>query len=118
MSLTVATLTYKQDRTLPDAVQYVGPAHTFTNKDFVQLKRIMPVTSTKDRGFAKPEIKLTSTVKCDDGIARDVILKVGGSIPVGIVPADLAGLMAKLEDLIQLETAGTTKVFSSGIVTY
>lgn len=118
MSLTVATLTYKQDRTLPDAVQYVGPAHTFTIKDIVQMKRIMPVPTTKDRGYAKPETKLTQTVICDDGVARDLILRVGGSIPVGIVPADLAAAMAKLEDLVQLETAGTTKVFSSGIVTY
>lgn len=70
MSLTVATLTYNQDRTLPDAVQYAGPAHTFTNKDFVQLKRIMPVPTAKDRGYAKPEIKLTATVMCDDGGAR------------------------------------------------
>lgn len=118
MAITVANTTYTQDRTLPDAIQYAGPAHTFTSKDLVTLKRIYPVASSVDRGYAKPEIKVTVTVTCDDGKARDVILKLGGSIPVGVNPTDLGTAMAKMEDLIQQETAGTTKVFRSGVISY
>jgi hypothetical protein len=120
MALTISTKTYNSDRVTPDAVTYVGPSNTLTTKDSIQLSRVYPKPVTGFLGVARPGAKIVRTVvtNATTGETRDAIVNLSGSIPVGIAPADLASMIADAVDLLQLEEAGTTKLFSTLDVTY
>lgn len=119
MSITVSTKAYNQDRIQADAIAYTGPANTITSQDIIELKRVYPKPTKDFRGVARPTMKISRTVTLDDDVTKaTAILTVSGSLPVGIKSADLAALIADGVDLLQLEEAGTTKVFAGLDITY
>lgn len=118
MAILLNTKSYQSDRVTPDSVTYAGPAHSFTTKDTVELKRVYPKATKEFRGVARPSIKTVRTVMLDNGTTSDVILLSSGSIPVGISPADLACVIDDHVAALALEKAGTLSVFTKGDISY
>lgn len=118
MSITLNTKSYSQDRVNPDSIGYVGPANSITVKDQVEAKRVLPKPTKDFRGVSRPQYKITRTVTLDDLTKKDAILLISGSLPVGMAAVDITSLVADGVDLLQLEEAGTNKLFSGNKVTY
>lgn len=118
MAITLNTKSYNSDRVTPDSVTYSGPAHSFTMKDTVELKRVYPKATKEFRGVARPSIKTVRTVTLDNDSTGDVILLTSGSIPVGIRPADLAAVIDDHNAALALEESGTLNVFNKGDISY
>lgn len=118
MSLTLNTKSYNQDRVAPDAVVYNGPAHTFTVKDQVELKRSAPKPTKDFRGISRPTARILRTVTLDDGTKWDASLTITGSLPVGMSAEDLTSLVADGVDILQAEEAGTTNLLLKNDITY
>jgi len=93
---TINTRAYTADRTLPDAITYVGPAKTLGTKDDLSLSRAYPKPQGSFRGVAKPEAKLVKTVivSATTGETADAIFKISASLPVGMTSADIDTLLA------------------------
>lgn len=91
------TRTYSIDYTEANAIRYVGPAHTFSTNDVMQLSRVAPKSGRNgDLGVARPEFKLTKSVVVNavTGERKDAILRLSGSLPVGMTAADIEALLA------------------------
>lgn len=83
MSLTISTKTYTEYRQQPDAIAYAGPANTISNKDIVELKRVMPKPVGAFAGVARPNVKFVQTQDLGETNV-DAIVNVTGSLPVGM----------------------------------
>lgn len=86
------TRTYSLDRyNSPDSVSYSGASHTVGVKDLLTLSRTYPKPSGAFAGVGKPYFKQTKTVVVNavTGEKQDLILYVGGSVPVGTLGADV-----------------------------
>lgn len=107
MALTINTRTYNTDRVLPDAVTYVGPAHTLSANDKFELKRVLPKPTKDFAGVAKPSLKQTKAVVIDavSGAKADVIFTLSASLPVGVAAADVDASFADF-----VSACGTTAV--------
>lgn len=92
----INTRTYNVDRVQPDSVAYSGPAQTFTLTDKFEMKRVYPKANGTFSGVAKPTAKLTKTVTINatTGATADAIVYISGSLPVGMVAADVDALLA------------------------
>ena len=115
MALTVSTKSYVPLTQNPDSTVYAGPVHTFSVKDTIEYKRIAAKPDGTFPGFFKPEIKLAKTCTLADGVTKkDAIIKISGSLPVGMVPADLTAMLLDAKDRITAEHSGTTTLFAKG----
>jgi len=118
MSITLSTKVYNQDRISPDAIVYNGPAHTFTNKDVVEYKRVNPKATKDFRGVSRPQIKISRTCTLDDASKKEAILTISGSLPVGMTNSDVMALVADAVDAMQLEESSGTALFLKNDITY
>lgn len=119
MTITVSTKTYAADRVNPDSVVYAGPANTFALKDTIEYKRIMPKSDGTFAGFFKPEIKLSKTCTLADGVTKkDAIVKITGSLPVGMTDADITAMLLDAKDRITAEHGGTSTLFKKSTLSY
>lgn len=93
------TRTYTLDRyNSPDSASYVGSTHSPAAKDQLTLSRTYPKHTKDDLGVAKPYAKYTKSVVVNavTGEKRDVILYIGGSVPVGADSTSVDGMLADL----------------------
>lgn len=93
------TRTYALDRyNNPDSVSYAGSSHTPSAKDVLTLARTYPKPVKDFAGVAKPYFKQvkTVTVNATTGEKQDLIVYIGGSVPVGTPSADVDGVLADL----------------------
>lgn len=119
MTLTVSTKTYAADRQNPDSTVYAGPANTFSMKDQIEYKRIAPKPNGLFAGFFKPEIKLAKTCTLADGVTKkDAIIKISGSLPVGMTETDLVAMLLDTKDRVTAEHSGATNLFKKGTISY
>jgi hypothetical protein len=90
------TRTYTLDRSNPDANSYVGPDHSFSSKDRLELKRVYPKPVKDFPGVARPTAKLTKSVvpNATTGERQDAIVSITGSLPVGMTEAEIDGMLA------------------------
>lgn len=98
MSLTVSTKTYAKARSLPDSIQYNGPANTLSVKDSIEYKRVYPKPTKDFAGVGRPTAKITRT----NALGVDSMLQVTGSIAVGTTPTEITALVADLISLVGL----------------
>lgn len=102
MALVVNTISYKQDRVLPDAITYVAPTHSFSQSNKIEYKRVYPKAGGDGfAGVARPLVRVTRSVviNATTGERKDAILTIGGSLPVGMTDADIATLLADAASL-------------------
>lgn len=119
MTLTVSTKTYTSFRQNPESTVYTGPLDTFSIKDQIEYKRIPAKPDGTFPGFFKPEIKLTKTCTLADGVAKkDAIIKISGSLPVGMTDADLTAMLLDAKDRVTAEHGGATNLFRKGFISY
>lgn len=93
------TRTYSLDRyNSPDSVSYSGAAHTPATKDVVTLSRTYPKSSGSFLGVGKPYFKQVKTVvvNATTGEKQDLIVYIGGSVPVGTPSVDIDGVLADI----------------------
>lgn len=93
------TRTYNLDRyNSPDSVSYTGSGHTPATKDQLTLSRTYPKTQKDFAGVSKPYFKRLKTVvvNATTGEKQDLILYVGGSVPVGTPTTDVDGALGDL----------------------
>lgn len=108
------TRTYNLDRyNTPDSVSYVGASHTPATKDQLTLNRTYPKQRGDFLGVAKPYFKQvkTVTVNATTGEKQDLILYVGGSVPVGTPSADIDSVLADMAAWIN--TADAKSLFKA-----
>lgn len=108
------TRTYSLDRyNSPDSVTYTGAAHTPASKDQLTLSRTYPKVSGAFLGVAKPYFKQLKTVvvNATTGEKQDLILYIGGSVPVGTPSADVDGVLA--DAAAWINTADAKALFKS-----
>jgi hypothetical protein len=94
---TLNTRTYNQDAVGENTVRYTGPAHTFSTNDVMQASRVYPKAGRNgDLGVARPEMKLTKSVVVNtvSGERKDAIVRISGSLPVGMTAADIEAMLA------------------------
>lgn len=108
------TRTYNLDRyNSPDSVSYTGATHTPATKDQLTLSRTYPKPQKDFHGVSKPYFKRLKTVvvNATTGEKQDLILYVGGSVPVGTPTADVDGALADLAAWIN--TADSKALFNA-----
>lgn len=93
------TRTYSLDRyNSPDSVTYKGATHGPASKDAVTLSRVFPKPTKGNVGVAKPfmrQVKST-VVNAISGEKQDLIVYIGGSVPVGAADADIDASLADI----------------------
>lgn len=113
MSLLINAETFTLDSASPNTVRYVGPGHTFSALNAVDLSRVYPKAGKNgDRGVARPDARFEQTVVVNavTGETRNAILRLSGSLPVGISEADILALVLRCQKF--LETAEGKGVFT------
>lgn len=112
MSLTLNTKAYAFDtfRSV-DWARYLGPAHTLSVKDYLDVKRTAPKPTTTYAGQGKANAKMTRSLT--DGATSDIvgdgIFELNSSFPVG---SDAAAQQAFLDDFAAwLGSAEATALF-------
>lgn len=108
------TRTYNLDRyNSPDSVSYAGSTHTPSAKDILTLARTYPKPVKDFAGVAKPYFKQvkTVTVNATTGEKQDLIIYVGGSVPVGTPSADVDAVLADMAAWVN--TADAKALFKS-----
>lgn len=95
MSLTINTKAFTADRYSPDAVGYVGPAHTLSVADDLQLSRVYPKPTTLFSGVGRVSAKLTRTLTLTGALSTsaNAIVQINVSVPVGAASADVDALL-------------------------
>jgi len=82
MPLSVNTLAYANDTSRsPDSFRYLGPANTFSVKDWLDVWRKAPIATADSAGKARSMGKLTRTMTDGTDPVGDGILKLESSIP-------------------------------------
>lgn len=100
---TINTRTYNFDGSSENMCRYVGPVHTFSTNDLFQLFRTYPKAGRNgDAGVARPEIKrvVSVVVNSTTGERKDAIVRVTGSLPVGMAAADIDAICADVAALL------------------
>lgn len=95
----INTRTYTLDRyNSPDSVSYSGASHTLSVKDLFTMSRTFPKANGAFAGVAKPFSKLTKSVvvNATTGEKADLIITLGGSVPVGTLPGDVDAVLADM----------------------
>lgn len=95
MSLTINAKTFSADRTGPDAIGYIGPAHTMSLLDDVQLARVLPKPTVAFSGVGRTSAKLSRTMTLTGALTPTGvgILQISVSIPVGAASADIDAVL-------------------------
>lgn len=97
------TRTYNLDRyNSADSVSYAGASHSIAAKDQLTLSRTYPKPSGAFAGVGKPYFKQVKTVvvNATTGEKQDLIIYVGGSVPVGTPSADVDAVLADVASWI------------------
>jgi hypothetical protein len=116
MSITLNTLAYVPDLAINANRQpYVGPSHTFTEKDLLILGRVLPKPTSTSRGKARSQVKRIRTVTLDDSSVDDIIVEVNISRPVGASSTDVDALLNDVGDY--LITSGASDLANKGDLT-
>lgn len=108
------TRTYALDRyNNADSVSYAGTGHTPASKNQLTLSRTYPKPTKENEGVAKPYFKQVKTVvvNATTGEKKDLIVYVGGSVPVGTSSTDVNGCLADIAAWIN--TADAQSLFNS-----
>lgn len=108
------TRTYNLDRyNSPDSVSYTSVSHTPASKDQLTLQRTYPKQTKDFAGVGKPYFKQVKTVvvNATTGEKQDLIVYIGGSVPVGTPSADVDGVLADLAAWVS--TADAKALFKS-----
>lgn len=108
------TRTYNLDRVNnPDSNTYSGVGQTGGNKDQVTLARTYAKPVPGNAGVDKPYFKVVKTVvvNATTGEKKDLILYVGGSVPVGTPGTDVDNGLADIAAWIN--TADAKSLFKS-----
>lgn len=95
MSLTVNAKTFTADKIGPDTVGYLGPAHTQSVMDDIQLARVAPKPTAVFSGVGRTTAKLTRTLTLTGALTTsgNGIVSISCSIPVGAAGADIDGML-------------------------
>lgn len=94
----INTHTYNVDSIQANTVRYVGPGHTFSMLNQCDLSRVYPKSGKNgDQGVARPEARFERTVvtNATTGVTKPAILRVSGSLPVGMSEAEILSLLAE-----------------------
>lgn len=79
----------------PDIQIYRAAGDTYTTKDLFQMSRVYPKVGPGIQ-VAKPLAKRTKTVSVSATETADLILNLGGSMPVGTSSADIDAVLADM----------------------
>lgn len=95
MSLTINAKTFAADKYGQDAVGYIGPAHTLSLLDDVQLSRVTPKPTSLFSGVGRTSAKLTRTMTLTGALTTtgNSIVQINVSVPVGAASADIDALL-------------------------
>lgn len=99
MAITILTQTFTLDSSSPNLVRYVGPNHTFSALNTLELAREYPKLGRNgDRGVARPTARFEETVvvNATTGETRPAIFRLTGSLPTGMTEAAILALLAKV----------------------
>jgi hypothetical protein len=98
MSLTVNAKSYTADTYAPNAIGYVGPAHSLTVKDDLRVARVAAKPTSVFSGVARQSFKLTRTQTLTGALTTvgDSISEMSFSVPVGTPTADIDTICADL----------------------
>lgn len=109
MSLTINAKTYNNDvARSPDIMRYLGPAHTLSNNDFVDLSRTAAKPTADFAGKGRARMKLTRGATNGTVYLSDIIVDVTISIPVGTQESEMDAVLA---DMVWLTTAAAESLF-------
>lgn len=115
MTVTVNTKAYAFDTNpTPDIGRHVGPASTYSVKDYLDMKRVAAKPTSTFAGVARSSAKFVRTVTLGDGSKADAICEASFSIPVGMAEADVDSLRDDLGDLL-ISSNGDDLVFKHDI---
>lgn len=95
MALTVNAKTFTADKIGPDAVGYLGPAHTMSVLDDIQLSRVAPKPTITFSGVGRSQAKLSRTFTLTGALTPNAtaICSISVSVPVGYAGADVDSLL-------------------------
>lgn len=98
MALTVNAKSYVADSFGPNAVGYVGPAHTASIKDTIRLARTAAKATATYSGTNRYQLKASRTHTLTGVLTStgDSITDLGFNLPAGIAAADVDTLCADL----------------------
>lgn len=115
MSLTINTKTFTADSYQKDRVVYIGPAHTLSFKDDVQLSRTPPKPSSIYSGKARTVAKLDRTLTLVGALTPTdgAVVSIEVAVPVGAASADIDAL---LNDMGSFLSSATFKTHVKGQV--
>lgn len=91
------TRTYNLDRyNSPDSVSYASSSHTPFAKDILTMSRAYPKPQKDFLGVSKPYFKQVKTVvvNATTGEKQELIVYIGGSVPVGTGSVDVDATLA------------------------
>jgi hypothetical protein len=101
MTVTVNTKAYAFDTNLtPDSGRHLGPAHTFQDKDYLDLKRTAPKPSGDFLGVARASAKFVRTITLASGQRVDAIVECVASLPVGMTQAQIDSIRDDAGDFL------------------
>lgn len=114
MSLTINAKTFAPDQYAQDVVGYIGPAHTLSLKDDVQLSRVAPKPTAVFSGVGRTSAKLTRTGTLTGALTPtgNSIVQINVSVPVGSASADIDAL---LNDMGSFLSSATFKTHVKGL---
>lgn len=116
MTITVNTKAYAEDASItPDVVRHTGPAHTFSVKDYLDLKRTAPKPTATFAGVARASAKFVrSLTNATTGEVADAIAEASFSIPAWATEAQVDSIRDDLGDLL-ISQNGDDLVFKHDI---
>lgn len=97
MAIVINTKTYTADAaTSANSIPYLGPAHTLSVKDRLDLSRVPPKGNSVYSGNARGRAKLTRTLTLTGAktTSADALIDTNMSIPVGASATDVDTLIA------------------------
>lgn len=109
---TIVDLTYDRFEENQNRSVYIGPDHSLTLRNMINLYRTFPTTNGNFKGVAKSAVKLTQDVVVpgvdeSTSITKPVIIDVAISMPVGVSEADALALRQRAVSLLDLDTIMT-----------
>lgn len=107
--LVINTKNFAADRYGLDAVGYIGPAHTLSTLDDVQLSRVMPKPTSVFSGVGRTSAKLTRTLTLTGALTTsgNAIVQINVSVPVGAASADVDALLNDMGSFLSSASAKT-----------
>lgn len=93
--ITIDTKQYKKDSSTASSVTYNGPANTLSNKDTLDLSRVMPKKGGGTDGVGRPiaVFRRTTVTNSETGAKGINLLRLEGSLAVGTAAADIDELL-------------------------